>query len=288
MAIDSAKAREKIESIEDLPTLPSVVGKIIELANSPSTNAADVGRMIEQDQALTSKVLKLVNSAFYGFPGQIRSVQHAVVIMGFNKVKNVVLAASIFDLSTGRASNCLDIPHFWEHSLGTAIGGRLAAQDIGGGIQPDDAFVAGLLHSIGSLIMDQYLSREYRPAFELAQRNKMLLVDAEKEVLGFTHCQVGNWIAEKWRLPASLQHSIRFYPSPANAREDREMVAAVHCGNVFCRALGIGHPGDDCMLQLDPTVLKAYNLKHDWLDRTLGSILSELSLAKGFLDLIES
>ena len=169
MALDSAKVRKKIESIDDLPTLPTVASQIIGMASSPMTNAADVGRMIEQDQALTAKVLKLVNSAFYGFPGQIKSIQHAVVIMGFNKVKNVVVTASVFDMAKGRKSDRLDLSRFWQHSLGTAVSAKVATKGLNSALQPDDAFVGGLVHDIGKLILDQFLADEYGPVLEAAR-----------------------------------------------------------------------------------------------------------------------
>lgn len=288
MSLDSEKARQKIESIEDLPTLPSVVGKIIEMANSPRTNARDVGKLIEQDQALTSKVLKLVNSAFYGFPGQIKSVQHAVVIMGFNKVKNVVMAASIFDLTKGRTSDDLDIRRFWEFSLGSAIGAKVAAKhpSIGGAVQPDDAFVAGLIHCIGELIMALFLRDDYLPVLQWAREKHRPIPVAEKEVLGFTNGQVGGWIAEKWRLPPMLNSAIRHYMNPMKARDDREMATAVHLGHCYARALLVGNPGDGCMVQIDQSLWKTYGFDQEFLDQSLGAMIAELRLAQGFLDLI--
>lgn len=287
MAIDSGKARAKIESLRDLPTLPSVVGEIIAMANSPKTNAADVGRMIEHDQALTAKVLKLVNSSFYGFPGQIKSVQHAVVIIGFNKVKNVVMTASVFDLSKGRSSDQLDIPRFWEHCLGTAIAAKVVTKWLRSDLLPEDAFLGGLIHDLGKLILCLCLKDEYAPAIALTQRDKILLREAEKEVLGFDHTTSGTWIAEKWRLPSPLLNAIRHHHTPLNAREDREMVSAVHIGDVLARALGIGHPGDERMCEIHPGVLQHYGLQVDFLDEALGTILAEMRMAKEFFDLIE-
>lgn len=112
MALDSARLRATIEAITDLPTLPVVVARITSQIANPSTNAADIGKLIEQDQALTSKVLRLVNSAYYGFPKQIESIQHAVVILGFNKVKTII-TASVFGAFKGRKPGGLDVRRFW-------------------------------------------------------------------------------------------------------------------------------------------------------------------------------
>lgn len=287
MVLDSQKARKKIESVSDLPTLPSVANEIIALAASPRTNAADVGKMIEQDQALTAKVLKLVNSSFYGFPGQIKSIQHAVVIIGFNKVKNVVLTASVFDLSKGRTANQLDIPRFWEHSLGTAIAAQSLVPELGGDVAPEDVFVGGLIHDIGKLIMDLYLPQEYAKVVGAVEEQGILIRQAEKEQLGFDHATVGDWIGQRWKLPPLLHSAIRFHHTPGKARENREMVAAVHLGDILARALLIGNGGDSRIPEIDPGTWQQYNLQPSFLDKVLPNIIGELRKAQEFFHMIE-
>jgi putative nucleotidyltransferase with HDIG domain len=286
MAIDSAKARKKLEESGDLPTLPSVASQIIALAQSPTTNAADVGNMIERDQALTTKVLKLVNSSFYGFPGQIRSIQHAVVILGFNKVKNVVVTASVFDLAKGKKGIRLDLPKFWEHSLGTAIASKVVTKAIGGSLQPDDAFVGGLIHDIGKLILDQFLPQDYDQVIQKVREDKCLLQGAEKELLGFDHTTVGCWMAEKWKLPSGLLNAIKNHHRPEHAREEREMVAAVHLGDILARSIGIGNGGDMRMPKIKQAIWQQYNLSNYFLDQSLQEIICELNKAQDFFDMI--
>ncbi len=287
MAIDSEKARRKIEAVRDLPTLPKVATEIIAMANSPKTNAADVGHMIEQDQALTGKVLKLVNSAYYGFPGQIKTIQHAVVIIGFSKVKNVVVTASVFDLTKGRKSNRLDIPAYWRHCLGVAIGAKVAAGHLGGALSPEDAFVGGLLHDLGKLILDQFLPVECEPVYEKVRADGCLLTEAEKAVLGFTHAVVGGWIGENWKLPRQLQAAMRQHHEPAKAREDREMVMAVHLGDVLARALGVGNGGDYCVPEIEAASWTHFSLTAKFLDEALAAMLAEIAKAKQFFEMID-
>ena len=161
MVMNSIVARERIENTPDIPTLPSVAAEILRVANNPMTSANDISAIIHKDQALTTKVLKLVNSAFYGFPGKIKTIQHAVVIIGFNKVKNIVMAASLFDLTKDKEKKHLNIPNFWIYSLSTAIAAQTTIKYIEPKISPDDVFVAGLIHSIGTLILDQVFPKEY-------------------------------------------------------------------------------------------------------------------------------
>jgi putative nucleotidyltransferase with HDIG domain len=287
MAIDSAKARERIENAEDLPTLPTVARQIVATANSPRTSATDVGALINRDQALTGKVLKLVNSAFYGFPQQIKTINHAIVILGFNKVKNVVLTASVFDLAAEGTRHHLDVRRFWEHALGTAIAAQVVATQIGRGVAPDDAFVGGLLHDFGKVILDQFLPEEYGPVLDYARTDKTLLRAAEKEVLGFDHQQVGTWLAEKWKLPAELVTAIRYHNLPSSARDEREMAASVHVGDIVCRALGVGYPGDDSIPELNANVVELYKIDKAFLGRAVEGTADELKRAGDFFELIE-
>jgi len=288
MAIDTSSARKKIEAIDDLPTLPTVASQIVSIANNPKASATDVGDLVSRDQALTGKVLKLVNSSFYGFPQQIKTINHAIVILGFNKVKNVVLTASVFDLTKGCDNQGLDIRRFWEHSLGTAIGSQVTVETLGLSVAPDDAFVAGLLHDFGKVILDQFLTEEYTPVLEMAREKNCVVREMEREVLGFDHQQVGSWIAEKWKLPAVLLHPLRHHNTPSRARDEREMVVAVHLGDIIARAIGVGNSGDPSIPLIDETVQGNHNIRKAFWDKSVTRLIEELTRANDFFDLIEA
>lgn len=286
MALDTTLLRKKVERLEGLPTLPSVAGHLVSLTRSPRTSATEVGDLISQDQALTARVLKLVNSAFYGFPKAITTVNHAVVILGFSRVKNIVLAASAFGLSRGGGASRLDLPRHWEHSLGAAVAARVTARTLHQG-DPEDAFVCGLLHDIGKLVLAQLLPKEFDACVARAAADGSLLYDAEKEVLGLAHPEVGRWLAERWKLPANIQAAIRYHHTPGATRKDREMVAAVHVGDILARALLVGSGGDDSIPNMDLGVFQEMDLSKGRLDRLLGETLAEIDRAADFFELIE-
>ncbi|MCC8190500.1 MAG: HDOD domain-containing protein [Planctomycetes bacterium] len=288
MALDSAKLRATIETITELPTLPVVVGKITSQIANPSTNAADIGKLIEQDQALTSKVLKLVNSAYYGFPKQIKSIQHAVVILGFNKVKTIIITATVFGAFKGRKSGRLHLQRFWQHSLGCAISSKVAAEIIGMTHLGEDAFIGGLLHDIGKVVMDQFQPGIYGPIVKYAVDKGILLVEAEKEVMGFTHAKIGEWMMEKWRLPPTIVHMVSDHHSPNNTSERRELITSVHLGDIFTRALGVGSGGDARMPEIDPAVANNHSLDREFFDAALGKIVHEVQKAEDFFSLVAS
>ncbi len=288
MVMDSIIARRRIENTPDIPTLPSVAAEIMHVANNPMTSATDVSDIIHKDQALTTKVLKLVNSAFYGFPGKIKTIQHAVVIIGFNKVKNIVMAASLFDMTKGKDEKLLNIPNFWTYSLTTAIAAQATIKHIDPKISPDDVFVAGLIHSIGTLILDQVFPKEYTEVLAKRKENDYDIISLEKEELGFTHMQAGEWATEKWELPQVLRSCIRYYPTPTLAKSHFEAVAAVHIGSVISKSLGINFATFDLVNPFNKTIIKKYNLSIDVLDEIIGTVIEELKLAQDFLDLIHS
>lgn len=288
MALDSARLRATIEAITDLPTLPVVVARITSQIANPSTNAADIGKLIEQDQALTSKVLRLVNSAYYGFPKQIKSIQHAVVILGFNKVKTIIITASVFGAFKGRKPGGLDVRRFWQHSLGTAISSKVVAELIGVGHVAEDAFIGGLLHDIGKVVMDQYQPNIYGPIVKYANDKGILLLEAEQEVMGLTHAKVGEWMMEKWRLPPTIVHMVSDHHSPNSTTERRDLLTAIHVGDIVARSLGIGSGGDRRMPVIDPALAANYSINGEFLDNAVARTVGEVSKAEDFLSLIAS
>ncbi len=288
MVMNSIEAREKIENTPDMPTLPSVATEILRVANNPMTSANDVSNIIHKDQALTTKVLKLVNSAFYGFPGKIKTIQHAVVIIGFNKVKNIVMAASLFDMTKDRDSDLLNIPDFWTYSLTTAIAAQEVIKEVDSNIIPDDIFVAGLIHSLGTLILDQVFPQEFRSVLARHRESTDKIIDIEKQILGFSHMQAGEWATEKWDLPKVLCSSIRYYQTPTLANSDFEAVASVHIGSVIAKSLGINFEPIDLATPFDMKILQKYQLNLDKIDAIIDKVIEELKRAQDFLDLIHS
>lgn len=234
-----------VEHLKDVPTLPSMVQKIVEIVDSPHTSASDLNKAISLDQALSAKVLKLVNSAFYGFPKKIETLTQAIVILGFNTVRSLALSISMLDFFTGRGrENRLDYGEFWKHSVATSIMARTIAKKTFPQMA-EEAFVSGLLHDIGILILDQFLPNEFQKAIAKMKSDHMQLYKAEKEELGITHCDVGRMLAVKWNLPDPLLYSISYHHNINMARDYFPIVATVHAANIGVKILHIGGLGDE-------------------------------------------
>lgn len=239
------KIIDLVSKIVSLPTLPHVVTKLEKMLENPNVSAEEVNRIISSDQVLTAKILKLVNSAFYGFPGQISTVTHAVVILGFSTVQTIALSTSVFDLFEMESKTAqFDRKKFWQHSIATAVISKLIAQKYLPA-DPEKAFVAGLLHDIGKVILDQYLHVYLDCIMEEVYKDDMLFYDAEKRVMDNGHHELGSWLAEKWSLPPNLREAIAYHHDPMKGKEGKILASIVHLGDIFARVKNIGSGGDN-------------------------------------------
>jgi putative nucleotidyltransferase with HDIG domain len=251
------------QSIIGLPTLPTVITQMIGLIDNPKTSARDVARLIATDQALTAKILKLANSAFYGFPREIATVNHAVVVLGFETVKSLGLSVSVLErFAGGGGETGFDRQKFWEHSIACGVAARLLAGKLRYRIE-GEAFAAGILHDIGKLILSQYFAEEFGQALALAQAEGLYIGKAEEQVLGVTHAEVGTWLAERWNLPERLVQAIAYHHAPGRLERGGELPALIHLADFLCRREKIGDGGGARLPSLDPASLRAFGIHEE-------------------------
>jgi HD-like signal output (HDOD) protein len=247
-----------------------------------------VGRAITVDQALAAKVLKLVNSAFYGFPGRISTITHAIVILGFNTVKNIVLTASIFD--TFRKNRNLmamfDLEQFWYHSVGVGVASKVLARYFGVE-EREESFIAGLVHDIGKLIICQYLTSDFKKIIANIKTKDILFIDSEKELYDFTHQDVGGILTERWNLPQNLQFAVKYHHTPHPSREYYQSTAIVHCADIFIRALDYGNGGDSRIPSISQEVWNDFQIENISLTNLFDTIRDEFDKATVFFQLIQ-
>jgi putative nucleotidyltransferase with HDIG domain len=234
----------ELEKIENLPTLPVVVQQIQKLIASPNSNMIQIASIIAKDQAIAARVIRLINSAFYGMGGKVASVQQAIVLLGLNTVKNLVLGVSVvkmFEDSAGSAS-MFDRQKFWMHTFACALGAKAIAKKINMR-EPEDFFLAGLLHDIGILVLDQFFHQDFIGVLQDAAVRKIDYVKAEQDRMGLTHAEIGEYMGRKWKIPEVLVHSIRYHHQPLfTARElagSIQVIAAVHVADIIASNRGI-------------------------------------------------
>jgi HD-like signal output (HDOD) protein len=238
----SERYRRVIENIENLPALPEIVTRLLEVVNAPDTSADDASRLIERDPALTSKVIRLANSAFYGMPRSVSSVSSAIVILGFNVIRSVVLSASIMKMFADPSKQTVNRDHFWKHSVITAIAAKELVRHLLSFklYDPEGAFCAGILHDIGKLIFNEYLSADYREVCQYSRDHEMPLLDAETLMLGINHAEIGRILADKWALPLDLELSMVFHHYPDRSEEIVDFINIIHQADHIAHEAGAG------------------------------------------------
>ena len=264
-----------IAGIEDLPTLPRTVLKITELVNDPKSSARDLSRIITDDQVLTARLLKLVNSSFYGFPRRISTVTNAIVLLGFDAIRSLLLTTSVFDLFAGRTKKRRrDQEKFWDHSLGCAVGAKV----IGNYLRHDkieELFVSGLLHDIGKIVEMQFLPDEFDRVAELVNKENILMITAENQVLKFNHAEIGKLLAEKWNLPVKLGQIIAHHHRPEYAGSFIMEASIVHLADILCRALNMGYGGDNKIPPLDRVAWESMRINTEAFEPIMATMQRE-------------
>lgn len=238
----SANDRYKkvVESIDNLPSFPAIVSKLMKVVNSADTSAEDAADLIEKDPGLTSKMIRLANSAFYGIPRSISSVSSAVVILGFNTIRSLVLSASVMKMFSGSQKQAIDKDRFWKHSIVCAMAAKTIVRHFINirMMDPESAFCAGILHDIGKLIFNEYLTTDYLEVRNYAEKTGISLLDAETKLLGINHAEIGRILSDKWSLPLDLEYSLVYHHNPAGADNVVDLVATVHFANLLSHDVG--------------------------------------------------
>lgn len=280
-----ARLDRLVRRIEDLPTLPRTVVRIGELVDNPHASARDLAGVVTEDQVLTARLLKLVNSSFYGFPRRISTVTDAVVLVGFDAIRNLLLTTSIFDLFSARdRRHARVLEAMWDHALGCGVGAKV----IGAHLQADnleELFVCGLLHDIGKLIEIVHLPDAFARIVALARRDGLLLHDAEARVLGTTHTAIGQRLARHWNLSERLCRVIAHHHVPREAGRYSREAAIVHLADLLCRALDLGSGGDDRVPELDRPAWDSLDLAIDRLDDIVADMVDAFDDLRQFLHL---
>lgn len=287
LAIDNGDNRAVIQSaiteISHIATLPEVTIKIIQLVENPNSTAQDLNKIISNDPALGARILKVVNSAFYGLPGQIGSINRAIVLLGLNAVKNIAIAASLAKLFRGgRIAKNFDARDLWTNAVASATATRLLAQKIGLGL-PDEAFLAGLIHDIGILVEIQARRPKFCEVLENLEADPNLsLRDAEMHVLGGTHEQFGAALCKMWKFPTSFAYVTGFHHHPRDLPyNNRTLTGLVHISDVINARLELGFIRGVETTQLDPDLLDQLKLTEPMIQEVCDLLPDAIDEAKG-------
>lgn len=274
-----------VKSISHIATLPEITLRIIELVEDPTSTAQDLHNVISNDQALCSRILKVVNSAFYGLPRQIGSINRAIVLLGLNAVKNIAIAASLTKLFRG-GDLCptFSARDLWTHSIATASAAKLVCDELKLGL-PDEAFLAGLIHDIGIMVEMQSMRDKLIKVFDEIKINadgvpSCDMREVEQRLLGADHCAFGAGLCEAWKFPKSFTYVTAYHHNPGDLPDgSRTLTALVHVADRLAAEAGYGFRSDLVSTEPDPGVLEDLGFDPEHLDRVradLGQVTEEV------------
>ena len=237
--MDEQQILKKIDRIEDIPTLPTIVSELNKYLQDPDTSIKTVCDTIEKDQAITLKILKLVNSAFYGFKTKISDLRNAIVLLGYNSVRNAIVSLSIINTFSKRVALMdFDISQFWKHSLAVAVTSKNIAQ-LSKKESPDNCFVGGLLHDVGKVILAQYFPDLFEKTWTTLQNEHLSFYEAEQKELPIDHTKVGAHLATKWQLPAGLIEAIRWHHEFKPESKNANFVQNIYLANIIVNSYDV-------------------------------------------------
>ena len=228
-------------AVDGMPAFPKSVQKILELTSDVNSTPKDLVQVIDKDPVVTVKILKAVNSAYYGLPKQITSINHAVVFLGFNTIKNLALSIAAIGMLPKNNDAGFDGQQYLLHSLSTAAIAKQLALQVNDA-DPMDCFIAGLLHDFGKVVFAQFMPKEFRAALQVSQRNLTSLHVALRDLIGTDHAMVGAMLVEKWHFAPHLIETIRHQSGPD--MRDTDMVACVFAANQVSKKMNFGFGGN--------------------------------------------
>jgi len=275
--------------LDELPTLPSIVYELSRVINDPMSSTNDVEKIMANDQSLTVKVLKLVNSAYYAIPGGVSSLSRAIAYIGFDTVNQLVLSASILKALETKGPQKYDMNEFWKHSIGTGIAAETIAKFVGHPL-PADLFTCGLVHDMGKIALYTIEQDVMLAIVERAQMMNCSYLEAETQMKVPSHTEIGKMLATKWKLPITIQTAIAFHHTKdlnrrgATSPDLNRNVDIVFLANLLTHAMKFGKSGHDRILGAPKDVMERLTLDPDHhLKPLLNEIRTALDKAADFL-----
>ena len=239
-----------VAQVRDLPSLPLIVTELIATFDQADVSVSELAAKVSKDQALTAKTLRLANSSFYGLQCKVRTIEQAIAVLGFDSVRALVTSAGIIGTFGGAAAGGFDFAAFWRHAVGTALCAKSLARL--SGRNQEFAFVSGLLHDIGRLVLVTICAQQYDEAIAYRAARDCDMLAAEREVLGIDHAVVGRALAEHWKFPELIRRAIANHHAPAG-QDLGDIPSVVHVANAIVHALDLAGQDDDCV----PAIVQA-------------------------------
>jgi HD-like signal output (HDOD) protein len=283
--MDDSKAALVLRHIDRMPSLSPTVAKIMQVANDPTSSANDLNKVISLDPVLAAKVLKLVNSAYFGFSDKVTSTVRAIVVLGLNTIKNLALSTAALETMSMKGQSAMNMDEFWKHVLGVGVTAKLIARRIGVNKNLlEDYFLAGLMHDMGKIVLNRLNPVGYKKVITVCAEKGVDLQLVESRVFGINHAEIGGLLAEKWGLQNSLREAMAFHHYPDQASpENRQLVLAIYISNAFTKVHSVGVSGNTYIQELGEQGWADLGMRPEALQEMAGMLVEGVERASIFL-----
>jgi len=275
-----ALKKKILKSVSDLPPMPQTVFKVREIIANPDSSFKELAKILETDQAIAAKVLKIANSPYYGLSGKVSSIQHASIVLGHKTLGELMTMAGTSGLLDNKLEGYgLEAGDLWQHSMGVAFGSKIIAtkKDIS---LADDAFTAGLLHDTGKLILDQYVLERKEAFEEFMADGQQSFLKAEKQILGFEHSEIASEACKSWQVPQALSTAIRYHHYPSQSQGDK-LAYIVHVADAMAMMAGLGLGIDGLLYKIDDAAFEFLNLQEKDIINIMGEVVESVKEITG-------
>lgn len=269
-------AEDILDRVKAISPLPGTVTRLITVLNDPASTIDQIIEVIRYDEAITTQMLKVCNSAYFGLSRQVHSLHDAVRYLGTAKVLQLLMAIHGNSLlMKGQHGYGLEPGVLWRHSVAVSLASAALGQRVG----LDNvalASTAGLLHDVGKVVLNEYVAEEFSEIVRILTEEKSSFIEAERQVLGFSHDEIGARVAEKWKLPETIVRCIRYHHNPSDLAVPDGLVDVIHLADCVCLLMGIGLGTDELRYRADPEVIRRLKLREADLELTGARVVDDL------------
>ncbi len=266
-----AKPQDLLSGYVEVSSLPMMYTRINDAISNPRMSMGDIGRVISEDSGLSARLLRIVNSAFYGFPSKVDTITRAVTIVGTQQLRALALATSVMNMFKGIPEDLVSMESFWKHSVACGLAARAIAS-YRRESNSELFFTAGILHDIGRLIFYVKAPDLVKKAMEKSRSEGELLFKSERDIIGFDHCAMGRALIQGWKLPASLEETVAFHNSPAGATRYPVETSIVHVADIIAHVMMLGTTGEKFVPPLLSKAWEVLGLQESILAPTIDQV----------------
>ncbi len=278
------KIKKQLTSIGTLPSIPHIITEVSALLDNDRTSAADLCKIISRDQGIVTKILSVANSPLYGLPRRVSTIEFAVVIIGFEHIKNILVALSLVEAFKTKNNPNWNQAAYWNHSLLTATAAKRVADDLRYP-KSGEVFTAGLLHDLGLVVYQRYMYQDFNKIVKLVNEEQMRHINAEERTMGYTHQDIAEFLLEKWNFPPYIAEAILYHHKPSLAPDRKVLASLIHLADYMTQRLGIGNFDWDNEYEFDENVIDILGFGNfEYLDKF---VLSYEDLFKSHLESIK-